>query len=217
MVEKPDPAEAPSTLTIIGRYIIQPEVFGHLADAEPGSGGEIQLTDALDKLIDEGQPFHGLRFEGRRFDCGDKLGFLEATVALGLQHPELGPGLRKILCRPTSDRNRPMPHHFDPTILREYDIRGIVGQTLSAADARASGGPSRPPSAEAGGRRVAVGYDGRLTSPELEAALVDGLTDGGRRCRADRPRADADALLRGGDARGRWRGHGHRLAQPARP
>ena len=97
VVEKPDPASAPSTLTIIGRYIIQPEVFGHLSNAEPGSGGEIQLTDALGKLIGEGQAFHGLRFEGRRFDCGDKLGFLEATVALGLQHPELGPGLRKIL------------------------------------------------------------------------------------------------------------------------
>ena len=97
VVEKPDPAEAPSTSTIIGRYIIQPEVFGHLSNAAPGSGGEIQLTDALGKLIDEGQAFHGFRFEGRRFDCGDKLGFLEATVALGLQHPELGPGLRKIL------------------------------------------------------------------------------------------------------------------------
>ena len=66
-------------------------------DVERRSGGEIQLTDALGKLIDEGQAFHGLRFDGRRFDCGDKLGFLEATVALGLQHPELGPGLRKIL------------------------------------------------------------------------------------------------------------------------
>jgi UTP--glucose-1-phosphate uridylyltransferase len=97
VVEKPDPAEAPSTLTIIGRYIIQPEVFGYLSDAEPGSGGEIQLTDALGKLINDGQAFHGLRFDGKRFDCGDKLGFLEATVALGLQHPELGAGLRKIL------------------------------------------------------------------------------------------------------------------------
>jgi UTP--glucose-1-phosphate uridylyltransferase len=97
VVEKPEPAEAPSTLTIIGRYIIQPEVFGHLCDAQPGSGGEIQLTDALSKLIDEGQAFHGLRFEGRRYDCGDKLGFLEATIALGLRHPELGPGLRRIL------------------------------------------------------------------------------------------------------------------------
>ena len=97
VVEKPDPAVAPSTLTIIGRYIIQPEVFGHLAYGEPGSGGEIQLTDALAKLIEEGQVFHGLRFDGKRFDCGDKLGFLEATIALGLEHPELAPGLRRIL------------------------------------------------------------------------------------------------------------------------
>ena len=97
VVEKPDPAAAPSTLTIIGRHIIQPEIFGHLANAAPGSGGEIQLTDALAKLIGEGQAFHGLRFEGKRYDCGDKLGFLEATVALGLQHPELGAGLRRIL------------------------------------------------------------------------------------------------------------------------
>src|SRR5215469_11263662 len=68
-----------------------------------------------------------------------------------------------------------MSYHFDPTILREYDIRGIVGQTLSAADARAVGRAYAVTLAEAGGRRVAVGYDGRLTSPELEAALVDGL------------------------------------------
>ncbi|HEY1299056.1 MAG TPA: UTP--glucose-1-phosphate uridylyltransferase GalU, partial [Stellaceae bacterium] len=83
VVEKPDPEEAPSTSTIIGRYIIQPEVFAHLERGEAGSGGEIQLTDALARLIDDGQPFHGLRFEGRRFDCGDKLGYLEANLALG--------------------------------------------------------------------------------------------------------------------------------------
>src|ERR1700761_2420070 len=72
-----------------------------------------------------------------------------------------------------------MPHHFDPSILREYDIRGIVGQTLSTADARAIGQAYAVTLGEAGGRRVAVGYDGRLTSPELEAALVDGLTTEG--------------------------------------
>src|SRR5215472_3685052 len=68
-----------------------------------------------------------------------------------------------------------MPHRFDPTILREYDIRGIVGQTLSNADAQAIGRAYAVALSKAGGRRVAVGYDGRLTSPELEAALVDGL------------------------------------------
>jgi UTP--glucose-1-phosphate uridylyltransferase len=97
LVEKPDPAVAPSTSTIIGRYIIQPEIFGHLARGESGSGGEIQLTDALGKLIDDGQGFHGVRFKGRRFDCGDKLGYLEANIALGLKHPDLGPGLQRIL------------------------------------------------------------------------------------------------------------------------
>ncbi len=97
VVEKPDPAEAPSTSTIIGRYIIQPEVFEHLARAEVGSGGEIQLTDALARLIADGQAFHGLRFDGRRYDCGDKLGYLEATVALGLAHPDLGSRFRRVL------------------------------------------------------------------------------------------------------------------------
>jgi UTP--glucose-1-phosphate uridylyltransferase len=97
VVEKPDPAEAPSTLTIIGRYIIQPEVFGHLENAKPGSGNEIQLTDGLAALIADGQDFHGFRAEGRRYDCGDKLGYLEANIALGLEHPELGDGLRRIL------------------------------------------------------------------------------------------------------------------------
>jgi UTP--glucose-1-phosphate uridylyltransferase len=101
VVEKPEPADAPSTLTIIGRYIIQPEVFEHLGKHRRGSGGEIQLTDGLAGLIADGQPFYGLRVDGRRFDCGDKLGFLEANVALALRHPELGPGLRQFLetCR----------------------------------------------------------------------------------------------------------------------
>jgi UTP--glucose-1-phosphate uridylyltransferase len=97
VVEKPDPAVAPSTLTIIGRYIIQPEIFGHLADLKTGSGNEIQLTDGLDKLIADGQPFHGLRAAARRIDCGDKLGYLEANVALGLKHPVLGPAFRRLL------------------------------------------------------------------------------------------------------------------------
>jgi len=97
VVEKPDPAVAPSTLTIIGRYVIQPEIFGHLTGLKPGSGNEIQLTDGLDKLIADGQPFHGLRAAARRFDCGNKLGYLEANVALGLKHPALGPAFRRLL------------------------------------------------------------------------------------------------------------------------
>ncbi len=97
VVEKPDPEVAPSTLTIIGRYIIQPEIFGHLAELKPGSGNEIQLTDGLDSLISQGQPFHGLRVAARRYDCGDKLGYLEANVGLGLTHPTLGPAFRRLL------------------------------------------------------------------------------------------------------------------------
>jgi UTP--glucose-1-phosphate uridylyltransferase len=97
VVEKPEPAVAPSTLMIIGRYIIQPEIFRHLGEVKPGAGGEIQLTDGLDKLITDGQAFHGLRASARRYDCGEKLGYLEANVALGLQHPELGAALRRVL------------------------------------------------------------------------------------------------------------------------
>ena len=99
VVEKPDPADAPSNLTIVGRYIIQPEIFGHLDLIRPGIGNEIQLTDGLAMLIADGRPLHGLRTAGRRFDCGDKLGLLEANIALGLKSPELGPAFRQILQR----------------------------------------------------------------------------------------------------------------------
>jgi UTP--glucose-1-phosphate uridylyltransferase len=94
LVEKPAPEKAPSTLSVIGRYILLPEVFRHLDRMERGAGGEIQLTDAM--LIGRGA-FHGLRFEGTRFDCGDKLGFLQAAVAFGLERPDLREGLRRYL------------------------------------------------------------------------------------------------------------------------
>jgi UTP--glucose-1-phosphate uridylyltransferase len=96
MIEKPRPANAPSTLAVIGRYILQPEVFFNLDRQERGAGGEIQLTDALADLIGL-MPFHGVRFEGRRFDCGDKVGFLEANIAFALERPDMGPPLRDIL------------------------------------------------------------------------------------------------------------------------
>jgi UTP--glucose-1-phosphate uridylyltransferase len=96
LVEKPAPEKAPSTLSVIGRYILLPEVFRHLDRMERGAGGEIQLTDAMAKLIGRGA-FHGLRFEGTRFDCGDKLGFLQAAVAFGLERPDLREGLRRYL------------------------------------------------------------------------------------------------------------------------
>lgn len=96
LVEKPDPAEAPSTLSVIGRYILLPEVFGHLSFKETGAGGEIQLTDAMAKMIGD-VPFDGLRFEGRRFDCGDKAGFFEANVAFALAREDLKDEVSKIL------------------------------------------------------------------------------------------------------------------------
>ena len=89
LVEKPAPEAAPSSLAVIGRYILQPEVFAHLDAGRPGADGEIQLTDAMAKLIGQ-QPFHGLRFAGRRFDCGSKLGFLEANIAFALERGDLG-------------------------------------------------------------------------------------------------------------------------------
>ncbi|MFP6773277.1 MAG: UTP--glucose-1-phosphate uridylyltransferase GalU [Alphaproteobacteria bacterium] len=102
LVEKPDPAAAPSTLSVIGRYILMPEVFDHLGKMERGAGGEIQLTDAMAKMIGQ-QPFHGLRFEGERFDCGDKLGFLQATVAFGQARDDLREGLGDFLLSITKD------------------------------------------------------------------------------------------------------------------
>jgi UTP--glucose-1-phosphate uridylyltransferase len=88
MVEKPKPGSAPSDLTILGRYILQPEIFDILSAQEAGAGGEIQLTDAMGKLMQR-QPFHALKYEGRSFDCGSKLGFLTANVAYGLERPDL--------------------------------------------------------------------------------------------------------------------------------
>lgn len=98
LVEKPDPAAAPSTLSIIGRYILQPEIFTHLSAFDRGAGGEIQLTDAMAKLIGT-QPFHGLRFDGTRYDCGSRVGFVEANIAFGLRDPEIGEGVRDALRR----------------------------------------------------------------------------------------------------------------------
>ena len=98
LVEKPPVEEAPSNLTIIGRYVLMPEVIGHLSKMEKGAGGEVQLTDGMAKLIGH-QPFHGVRYEGKRFDCGDKMGFLEAQIAFALKRPELAAGLRAVMER----------------------------------------------------------------------------------------------------------------------
>ncbi len=88
LVEKPEPVAAPSTTAVIGRYILQPRVFDYLDLVQRGAGGEIQLTDALAKMIGE-VPFHGLRFKGERYDCGDKIGFLHANIAFALDRADL--------------------------------------------------------------------------------------------------------------------------------
>jgi UTP--glucose-1-phosphate uridylyltransferase len=100
MVEKPAPGTEPSNLTILGRYILQPEIFDILSAKETGAGGEIQITDAMIRLL-QTQEFHAVKYEGRTFDCGSKLGFLLANVAYALDRPDLGPAfaaeLKKLL------------------------------------------------------------------------------------------------------------------------
>ncbi len=96
MVEKPAPEDAPSNLAVVGRYILTPRIFDLLEDTGAGAGGEIQLTDAIARLLDH-EPVYGYEFAGRRFDCGSKLGYLEATIHYGLRHEELGPPFREQL------------------------------------------------------------------------------------------------------------------------
>jgi UTP--glucose-1-phosphate uridylyltransferase len=98
LVEKPEPAEAPSRLGVIGRYILQPEVMGVLDAQERGAGGEIQLTDAMAKLIGK-QPFHALKVHSVRHDCGDKTGFVIANLAMALQRDDVAPQVRDFIRR----------------------------------------------------------------------------------------------------------------------
>ena len=90
IVEKPKPEDAPSTLAVVGRYILTPRIFHHLENIKPGAGGEIQLTDGIASLLGEEQVL-AYRYDGIRYDCGSKLGYLQATVDLGRRHPEVGP------------------------------------------------------------------------------------------------------------------------------
>ena len=96
IVEKPKPGTTPSTLAVVGRYVLTPAIFHHLRSIQAGAGGEIQLTDGIARLMSE-ERVVAYRFEGRRYDCGRKLGYLEATVALGLKHPETGEGFARFL------------------------------------------------------------------------------------------------------------------------
>ena len=96
MIEKPKREDAPSNLAIIGRYVLTPEIFEELEKTKPGIGGEIQLTDAMRSLLKR-QDIHGLVFEGKRFDTGNRLGFLKATVEYALERDDVGREFRKYL------------------------------------------------------------------------------------------------------------------------
>ena len=96
IVEKPKPEDAPSDLGVVGRYILSPSIFRHLAQIPPGKGGEIQLTDGIAAMMRE-EPVLAWEFEGTRYDCGSKLGYLKATLALGVKHPEVGADFRTYL------------------------------------------------------------------------------------------------------------------------
>ena len=98
IVEKPDPTDAPSNLGVVGRYLLTPRIFTHLRAIGSGAGGEIQLTDAIARLLSEERAC-AFRFQGTRYDCGSKLGYLQATVALGLKHKEGGEAFREYLRR----------------------------------------------------------------------------------------------------------------------
>jgi len=101
IVEKPKPGTSPSNLAVVGRYVLSPRIFHHLRTMPPGAGGEIQLTDGIARLLGE-ETVLAYNFDGRRYDCGSKLGYLEATVELGLKHAEVGEGFRRFL----ADRGR---------------------------------------------------------------------------------------------------------------
>ena len=96
IVEKPKPEDAPTTLGVVGRYVLSPRIFHYLENLRPGAGREIQLTDAIGRLLRD-ESVYAYEFEGQRYDCGSKLGYLKATVAYALKHPEVGAGFRDYL------------------------------------------------------------------------------------------------------------------------
>jgi len=96
IVEKPHPNQAPSTLAVVGRYILTPAIFDCLERVQPGKGGEIQLTDGIAMLLDS-EPVYAFRYQGKRYDCGSKLGYMQANVDFALRHPEIGPAFAEYL------------------------------------------------------------------------------------------------------------------------
>jgi UTP--glucose-1-phosphate uridylyltransferase len=131
MVEKPKAEDAPSNHTISGRYILQPEIFGILESGKPGAGGEIQLTDAMVKLLAQ-QPFFGVAFDGATYDCGDRLGFLMANVARGLANEEIGfrfrSALMGLLAKPQTMPTENPPKHASDVIATKPATAKVEGR-----------------------------------------------------------------------------------------
>jgi UTP--glucose-1-phosphate uridylyltransferase len=125
IVEKPKPAVAPSTLAVVGRYVLTPAIFAHLEKIGEGAGGEIQLTDGIAALMRE-EAVYAYRFTGKRYDCGNKLGYLQATVEYALGHPALGRSFRKYL------------QHLD--VAAGHGAARGKGNGLAVGGARARGG-----------------------------------------------------------------------------
>jgi len=96
IVEKPKPEVAPSTLAVVGRYVLTPEIFAYIENLKPGAGGELQLTDAIAAMLAD-KPVVAHRFNGTRYDCGSKLGYLQASVACGFKHPEVAKEFKAFL------------------------------------------------------------------------------------------------------------------------
>lgn len=128
MVEKPKREDAPSNLIISGRYILQPEIFDEIESQKPGAGGEIQITDAMLRLM-KTQPFHGLQFQGTTYDCGDKIGFLAANVAYALEREDLGPAFREVLMEIIAKHNGFLTWHSN------RNLAEIVDEIRNGADA----------------------------------------------------------------------------------
>jgi UTP--glucose-1-phosphate uridylyltransferase len=109
IVEKPKPEVAPSTLAVVGRYLLAPEIFDHLEKVKPGSGGEIQLTDGIASMLTK-QRALAYEFQGLRYDCGSKLGYLQANVLYAMRHPEIGEDFRAFLDSLSAERKRTGSH-----------------------------------------------------------------------------------------------------------
>ena len=120
MVEKPKQDEAPSNLIISGRYILQPEIFDELGKQEAGAGGEIQITDAMIRLM-QYQPFHGLKYKGQTYDCGDKVGFLAANVALAMEREDIGPAFRLVLEKTVAEHGGFLRWGASPSLTQVLD------------------------------------------------------------------------------------------------